>query len=86
MPLSRFALSAEECWTSLARLFFGWIGPATMAEFQAFAAIGVKAARTAVEPLRLEPVEKDSERLLLKEQREEWEAFPHPEAAGIRTG
>jgi hypothetical protein len=77
-PLSRFALSAEECWTSLARLFFGWIGPATMAEFQAFAAIGVKAARTAVEPLRLEPVEKDSERLLLKEQREEWEAFRTP--------
>ena len=77
-PLSNFKLTAEECQGALARLFFGWIGPATMAEFQAFAALGVKAAKVAVEPLRLEPVEKGSDRLLLPEQREAWEAFRVP--------
>jgi hypothetical protein len=77
-PLSRFKLSAEDCWTALARLFFAWIGPATLAEFQAFSALGVKAAKAAVEPLRLEPAEERSERLLLREQRDAWEAFRAP--------
>ena len=58
-PLSGFKLTAEEC-PFPGRLFFEW-GPAAMAEFQAFSGLGVKAARAAVEPLRLEPVEKDSE-------------------------
>jgi hypothetical protein len=77
-PLSRFKPSAEECWTALARLFFGWIGPATMAEFQTFSALGVKAAKAAVGPLQLEPVEVGSERLLLREQRDAWEKFRVP--------
>ena len=77
-PLSKFKLSAEECWTALARLFFGWSGPATLAEFQAFAALGVRAARVAAEPLRLEPVEEQSARLLLPEQRDAWEGFRAP--------
>ena len=77
-PLNEFKLSAEECWVALARLFFGWMGPATMAEFQAFGAVGVKAAKAAVEPLRLTPVEEGSDRLLLPERREEWQAFRVP--------
>jgi hypothetical protein len=77
-PLNGFKLSVDECPVSLARLFFGWIGPATMAEFQSFSALGVKAAKAAVETLRLEPVEKGSERLLLPEHREAWEEFRTP--------
>jgi len=76
-PLSKFRLSAEECWVALARLFFGWIGPATIAEFQVFAALGVKAAKVAMESLQLQPVE-SSDRLLLPEQRDAWEAFRAP--------
>jgi hypothetical protein len=49
-----------------------------MAEFQSFSALGVKAAKAGVEPLRLEPVEKGSERLLLPEHREAWEKFRAP--------
>ena len=37
-PLDKFKLSAEEAYTELARRYFGWIGPATPAQFQAFAA------------------------------------------------
>jgi hypothetical protein len=77
-PLNGFKLGADECFASLARLFFGWIGPATMAEFQSFSALGAKAAKPVVEPLRLEPVEKGSERLLLPEHREAWEKFRAP--------
>jgi hypothetical protein len=77
-PLSGFKLSVDECLVSLARAFFGWIGPATMAEFQSFSAVGVKAIKNAVESLRLEPAEKGSERLLLPEHREAWEKFSTP--------
>lgn len=52
-PLGGFALSPEERAREVARLFFGWIGPARLADFQTFAALGAKAARAAVEPLGL---------------------------------
>jgi hypothetical protein len=47
--------SPEEVHTELARRYFGWIGPATLAEFQWFSGLGVKAAKAAVEPLKLVP-------------------------------
>lgn len=37
----------------LARRYFQWTGPATLAEFQWFSALGVKAAKAAIEPLGL---------------------------------
>ena len=46
-PLAKSKLSPELAYTELARRFFQWIGPATMAEFQAFAGLGVKAAQAA---------------------------------------
>src|SRR5262249_35273501 len=41
-PLNGFKLSAAEAYVELARKYFRWIGPATIAEFQQFAGLGVK--------------------------------------------
>src|SRR5205814_3214138 len=65
-------------YTELARRFFGWIGPATLAEFRWFSALGVKASKEAVEPLRLEPLENGDERLMLPGEREKLRAFQIP--------
>ncbi len=43
----------EGTFADLAQRFFRWLGPATIAEFQTFSGLGVKAAKTAVEPLKL---------------------------------
>ncbi|HXO43688.1 MAG TPA: crosslink repair DNA glycosylase YcaQ family protein, partial [Thermoanaerobaculia bacterium] len=77
-PLDGFGLTPEECNVELARLFFTWIGPASLAELQGFAGLGVKAAKAAVEPLRLVPLAAGDERLLLPDQRRELEAFTAP--------
>jgi hypothetical protein len=68
-PLSKLQLSKEQAYTELARRYFQWIGPATLAEFQWFSGLGVKAARAAVEPLQLEPLGTGSDRLLPAEDR-----------------
>ena len=64
-PLASYARSAADTRTELARRFFGWVGPATMAELQFFTGLGVKAAREAAAPLGLVPAEAGGERLLL---------------------
>jgi hypothetical protein len=77
-PLASFKLSVKEAYGQLARFYFDWIGPATAAEFQAFAALGVKAAQAAIEPLKLRPLEKGDERLMLPDRLEEQQAFKAP--------
>ncbi len=77
-PLRAFKLSAEEAYVELARRFFRWIGPATIAEFQAFAGIGVKAAQAAVAPLKLAPLAAGDERMLLPEDAARLAAFQPP--------
>jgi hypothetical protein len=77
-PLRNFKLPQEEAFTQLARRFFSWIGPATMAEFQWFSGLGVKAAKAAVEPLKLEPIRTGDDRLLLPDDRARLEAFKTP--------
>lgn len=62
--------------TDLARRFFAWSGPATVAEFQIFAGLGVKAAKEAVEPLKLAAI--DEERFLLAEDHERFLRFQVP--------
>ena len=52
-PLDKFKLTPEEVQVELARRYFRWIGPARLAEFQWFSGLGVKAAKAAVEPLKL---------------------------------
>lgn len=77
-PLARFRLSAERTYTELARRFFAWIGPATLAEFQWFSGLGAKAAGAAAELLRLEPLGDGDERLMLPGSRAEFRAFKVP--------
>jgi hypothetical protein len=77
-PLRGFKLPEEEAYTQLARRFFSWIGPATIAEFQWFSGLGVKAAKVAVEPLKLEPIKSGDDRLLLPDDRAKLEAFKTP--------
>jgi hypothetical protein len=74
-PLAKFKLSREEAYTELARRYFHWIGPATPADFQAFSGLGVKAAKAALEPLGLVPV---NDRFLLPEHRDTFERFKTP--------
>ena len=77
-PLRNFPMSTDEAFQELARRFFAWIGPATVAEFQAFAGLGVKAAKIAVEPLKLEPGAAGDDRLLLPADRAAFETFRPP--------
>jgi hypothetical protein len=77
-PLSNFNLSTEQAYTELARRYFAWIGPARIAEFQGFSALGVKAAKAAVEPLKLEPLGAGDDRFMLTGDRAKLEAFKVP--------
>ena len=77
-PLRGFKLPEEEAYTELARRFFAWIGPARLAEFQWFSGLGSKVAKTATEPLKLEPLSRDDDRLLLPHDRARLEAFKAP--------
>ncbi len=77
-PLQKFRLSLEEAYVELARRYFTWIGPATLAEFQWFSGLGVKAAKAAVEPLKLVPLETGSDFLLFPADREAWLQFQPP--------
>jgi hypothetical protein len=55
-PVRGFKLSPEEVQAELARKYFAWIGPASAADFQSFAGLGVKATKAALDPLKLEPI------------------------------
>ena len=72
-PLTRCKLTPEEVFVELASRYFHWIGPATLAEFQWFSGLGVKAAQAAVEPLHL--VESEGGRLLPPDLADELAAF-----------
>jgi hypothetical protein len=77
-PLRGFKLSTEEAYTEMARRYFSWIGPASIAEYQWFSAQGVKAAKAAVESLKLEPLASGDDRLMLPGDRAKFEAFKAP--------
>ncbi|HXU32610.1 MAG TPA: crosslink repair DNA glycosylase YcaQ family protein [Thermoanaerobaculia bacterium] len=81
-PLAKFRLSQEEAYAELARRFFRWIGPATVAQFQGFSGLGVKAAKAAVEPLGLAPLDPGDERLIFPEDRDALLSFVPPKKAG----
>jgi hypothetical protein len=77
-PLHGFSLSPEERAVEVARLFFAWIGPARLADFQTFTALGAKAARAAVEPLGLVTPTGDGPLLMLPAQAAELRSFAPP--------
>ena len=74
-PLANFKKSLDEAFTELARRFFKWIGPATLAEFQAFSGLGVKASKAAVESLGLIAL---ADRLAFADDAESFAAFKPP--------
>jgi hypothetical protein len=82
-PLRGFKLSPQEVHTELARKYFTWFGPASAAEFQRFAGLGVKAAKAALEPLKLEPTEiaPGEELFLLPGDRSRLDSFKPPKEA-----
>jgi hypothetical protein len=81
-PLAKSKLSPEEAATGLAQRYFQWAGPATIAEFQWFSGIGGKAAKLAVEPLKLAPFEAGW--LIFPADMEKLEAFQPPRQAQYR--
>lgn len=74
-PLAASDLSAEEAYTELARRFFRWIGPATVAEFHWFSGLGAKAAKAAVDPLQLQAVSEDGAYLMFPDDYEAFQAY-----------
>lgn len=77
-PLAAYPKSLGDAYTELARRYFGWVGPATLAEFQWFSSLGAKAAKEVVAPLHLEPATGANDRLLLPEDVDAWEQFVTP--------
>jgi len=77
-PLAQFKRSHEQCLTELARRYFSWIGPATLAEFQWFSGMSQKACIAALEPLGLVPIEAGSPRQMHKEDLEKLKDFKVP--------
>jgi hypothetical protein len=83
-PRGKFKLSPEQVQTELARLYFAWAGPATVAEFQWFSALTGKSAKAVIEPLKLEPLKlqpKAGDRLMLPGDRDQFETFQIPKQA-----
>jgi hypothetical protein len=77
-PVASFGLSPEEAYTELARRFFRWAGPATLADFQGFSGLGVKASKAAAEPLGLVLFAAGDERLLLPDDHNTLKIFEPP--------
>jgi len=78
-PTAKFKMSTEQIGAEMARRYFEWTGPATTAEFQWHSAMSGKAARAAMETLKLEPF--DGDRWMLTGARQEFEAFQPPKDA-----
>jgi hypothetical protein len=77
-PLAKFKLPTEEAYSELARRFFGWIGPARLAEFQWFSGLGAKVSKDAAGPLKLVEMEEGDDRLMFAQDREALRAFKIP--------
>lgn len=77
-PLHGFKHAGDEALTLLAARYFSWTAPATPAEFQWFSGLGVKAAKSALEPLGLVPIARDSDRLILPQDRDALLSFKPP--------
>lgn len=77
-PLQKSKLTKDDAHSEMARHYFRWIGPASVAEFQWFSGLGVKAAKSAVEGLGLSPIEPGSDLLILQEDADALRKFKRP--------
>jgi hypothetical protein len=80
-PLAKFKLSQDEVYVEVARRYFRWIGPASLAEFQWFSALGVKAAKAATEPLGLVPAPDGDGRVMFADDLDALRSFQAPRKA-----
>jgi len=78
-PFTGWKLDTDQTFTELARHYFRWTGPATLAEFQWFSGLSLKAVKAAVAPLSLSPAgDPEDQRWLLPEDRAAFDAFVQP--------
>jgi hypothetical protein len=77
-PVAKIKLSYEQCAIELARRYFTWAGPATVAEFQWFSGMSQKACKAAIEPLKLVPLDAGSPRLLYAADLDALKSFRMP--------
>lgn len=80
-PLDGFGKSIEEVRTEVARQYFSWIGPASLAHLQWFTGLGVKVCKEITAGIDL--VEIGDGYLLPAFQKEEYEAFRAPQEEQI---
>lgn len=82
-PLAGYKVDADQAAAAVARMYFTWTGPASIAEYQWFSALSGKAAKAVLEPLKLLPFPEASgaDRLILPEQLDEWKSFRTPKEA-----
>jgi hypothetical protein len=78
-PLTGFQPTTEQVWVELARRYFRWINPASVAEFQWFSGLSGKAAQAAVAPLGLARL--DGDRLMFADDLDAFQAFTPPRSA-----
>jgi hypothetical protein len=77
-PFAAGAPTEEEAYAELARRFFRWASPATLADFQWFAGLSQRAARAAVADLGLVELAPDDPRMLLTDDLDALRAFRPP--------
>jgi hypothetical protein len=77
-PLEGAKLSRDEAFEKLAKIYFKWIGPATVANFQWFTGLNGRDAKITLESLKLQPIEKDRPLLILAEDLDEFQSFKRP--------
>ena len=75
-PLAKWKHDRDESFVELARLYFGWIGAASIGEFQWFSGLGAKAAKAATEPLKVVPLQ--GELVALPEDQDAFSKFQIP--------
>lgn len=75
-------LSDEEAYSEVARRFFRWTGGARQSEFQWFSGLSGRAAKAALAPLNLAPLEEDF--LILPEDLDAYRAFTRPKKPQVQ--
>jgi hypothetical protein len=81
-PVAAAGMSRDAAFARLAELYFRCIGPATVAQFQAFSGLGVKASKETVAALDLVPVG-DGGLMILRDEAEAFAAFEAPHAPRV---
>lgn len=82
-PSMRESWPIEAAHAELARLFFTWIGPASLAQFQWFSALSGKVAKEVVADLNLVPIAPGSDLLILASEKDDFDAFRMPKEPRI---